>query len=127
MMTEVILKNASYFYMALIVLALIFICLTVVMSFFIPKPMTEKYFKKPYFNDFEIAFFTGFPYGFLKAPIFLRLGGFPKSGRKRKILGIEDVTPKWFSYLGKIYVYSYLLLFSFLAGFTVVLGIVYFS
>ncbi|MCG9594947.1 hypothetical protein L1D58_25530, partial [Vibrio diabolicus] len=44
-----------------------------VMHFLMPKKIVGNYFKKPYFNEFELSLFTGWPYAFFRTLMFVRL------------------------------------------------------
>ncbi|ARP01536.1 hypothetical protein K08M3_47240 [Vibrio alginolyticus] len=70
-----------------------------VMHFLMPKEIVGNYFKKPYFNEFELSLFTGWPYAFFRALMFVRLIVQPSSGEKRKLPNISREVPKWYRYL----------------------------
>ncbi|EPE6796470.1 hypothetical protein ACSKZ4_003125 [Vibrio alginolyticus] len=70
-----------------------------VMHFLMPKEIVGNYFKKPYFNEFELSLFTGWPYAFFRTLMFVRLIVQPSSGEKRKLPNISREVPKWYRYL----------------------------
>ncbi|EGQ9176984.1 TPA: hypothetical protein RG682_001433 [Vibrio alginolyticus] len=70
-----------------------------VMHFLMPKEIVRNYFKKPYFNEFELSLFTGWPYAFFRTLMFVRLIVQPSSGEKRKLPNISREVPKWYRYL----------------------------
>ncbi|EMB9233242.1 hypothetical protein U9608_000731 [Vibrio alginolyticus] len=70
-----------------------------VMHFLMPKEIVGSYFKKPYFNEFELSLFTGWPYAFFRTLMFVRLIVQPSSGEKRKLPNISREVPKWYRYL----------------------------
>ena len=70
-----------------------------VMHFLMPKKIVGNYFKKPYFNEFELSLFTGWPYAFFRTLMFVRLIVQPSSGEKRKLPNISREVPKWYRYL----------------------------
>ncbi|EGQ8019146.1 hypothetical protein KIN38_06155 [Vibrio sp. B511a] len=70
-----------------------------VMHFLMPKEVVGNYFKKPYFNEFELSLFTGWPYAFFRTLMFVRLIVQPSSGEKRKLPNISREVPKWYRYL----------------------------
>ncbi|EOX3948594.1 hypothetical protein ACNUCD_001734 [Vibrio alginolyticus] len=70
-----------------------------VMHFLMPKEIVGNYFKKPYFNEFELSLFTGWPYAFFRTLMFVRLIVQPSSGEKRKLPNISREVPKWYHYL----------------------------
>ncbi|EGQ7646649.1 TPA: hypothetical protein ACPJ0G_003699 [Vibrio alginolyticus] len=69
------------------------------MHFLMPKEIVGNYFKKPYFNEFELSLFTGWPYAFFRTLMFVRLIVQPSSGEKRKLPNISREVPKWYRYL----------------------------
>ncbi|EGQ8445808.1 hypothetical protein GTP59_03085 [Vibrio alginolyticus] len=70
-----------------------------VMHFLMPKEIVGNYFKKPYFNEFELSLFTGWPYAYFRTLMFVRLIVQPSSGEKRKLPNISREVPKWYRYL----------------------------
>ncbi|EJL6784010.1 MULTISPECIES: hypothetical protein [Vibrio] len=70
-----------------------------VMHFLMPKEIVGNYFKKPYFNEFELSLFTGWPYAFFRTLMFVRLIVQPSSGEKRKLPNISREVPEWYRYL----------------------------
>src|SRR5690625_1809112 len=57
------------------------VCLVLALAVhpFVPKAMLETYFKPPYFSRGEVVAFTGFPLGYIRTAMFMRLAGFPRS------------------------------------------------
>lgn len=76
--------------------------------FFVPKAMLRTYFREPYFSTFEIEFFTGLPFAYIRTVMFMRLAGWPKSGRKRGLTEAYKLAPMWFRYVSKFVVGSFL-------------------
>ncbi|HHF3219938.1 TPA: hypothetical protein ACPJ2X_000945 [Vibrio diabolicus] len=70
-----------------------------IMHLLMPKKIVGNYFKKPYFNEFELSLFTGWPYAFFRTLMFVRLIVQPSSGKKRKLPNISGEVPKWYRYL----------------------------
>jgi hypothetical protein len=70
--------------------------------FFVPKQLLKAYFKPPYFSPTEIEFFTGFPFAYMRTIMFMRLAGFPKSGKRRGVGGADKMAPRWFLITSKI-------------------------
>jgi hypothetical protein len=68
----------------------------------VPKALLRTYFKEPYFSPAEIEFFTGFPFGYIRTVMFMRLAGFPKSGKKRGLTEAYKLAPRWFQIASKI-------------------------
>ncbi len=69
-----------------------------------PKPVLEKYFKPPYFKAGECEIFTGIPYGFMRTLMFMRVLGFPGSGKKRGLSEAYKSAPHWYVILSRIIV-----------------------
>src|SRR5690625_7794465 len=69
---------------------------------FVPKVMLRAYFKEPYFSATEIEIFTGFPLGYMRTGMFMRLAGFPSSGQKRGMTEAYKLAPRWFRSLSRI-------------------------
>lgn len=75
---------------------------------FVPRVMLQTYFKPPYFSRGEIAAFTGFPLGYIRTVMFMRLAGFPSSGKKRGLTEAYLLAPTWFRVLSRIFVIVFL-------------------
>ena len=73
-----------------------------VMHLLVPKQLLQTYFKEPYFSPAEIEFFTGFPFGYIRTVMFMRLAGFPKSGKKRGLTEAYELAPQWFKTASRI-------------------------
>ena len=89
--------------------ALIFI-----IHFLMPKRVLKTYFKEPYFKLAEITAFSGFPLGYMRTLMFMRLLGFPSSGKRRNLEKVCDIAPVWLCGLSKYVVISFLASFSLL-------------
>ncbi|HHX8274551.1 TPA: hypothetical protein ACVOYM_002902 [Vibrio diabolicus] len=72
-----------------------------IMHLTMPKAITIKYFKEPYFNEFELSLFTGWPYAFFRTLMFARLIFQPNSGKKRGLPDISNEVPSWYFWLAK--------------------------
>lgn len=48
------------------------------------KAMLETYYKPPYCSRGEVVAFTGFPLGYIRAAMFMRLAGFPSSRKNER-------------------------------------------
>jgi len=94
-----------------------------VMHFLMPKKIVGNYFKKPYFNEFELSLFTGWPYAFFRTLMFVRLIVQPSSGKKRKLPDVSQEVPRWYRLLSFILIWviminsTMLTLVFFIAGF----------
>jgi len=65
--------------MLAVMLSIVFIF---IMHILMPKKVLKVYFKEPYFGPGEIAMFTGFPFGYMRTTMFMRILAFPASGKK---------------------------------------------
>lgn len=81
----------------------------VCMHFFVPKAMLQTYFKPPYFSSTEVEIFTGFPLGYMRTVMFMRLAGWPNSGKKRGLTEAYKLAPPWFRRASKIIVTTFVL------------------
>lgn len=102
---------AWWFYIWLALLAATMCCLlaTFVMRFLVPKSLLKTYFKEPYFSRGEVAIFSSFPFGYMRTIMFMRLAGFPQSGKKRGLTEAYKLTPMWFRLASKIIVSAFVI------------------
>jgi len=91
-------------YMLLILSVGIMAFAILVMHFFVPKTLIEKYFKPPYFKPAECAMFSGFPFAIIRTIMFLRILGYPKSGKNRGLTEVYKLVPAWYRNISKIIV-----------------------
>lgn len=101
-----LMTNAFYWFVLSLFIA-IFCCLIFIFifHFFVPKVMTETYFKEPYFSAFEIELFTGPPYAYMRSAMMMRLAAWPDCGKKRGIPATaHEVCPVWFQVVSKIFI-----------------------
>lgn len=107
MSLEVLLK---VFYVWVILLAACMVCIaaTFFIHFLVPKSLLRTYFKKPYFSAGEIAVFSAFPFIFMRTVMFMRLVGFPNSGKTRGLTEAHKMAPKWFRFISKIVVSAFI-------------------
>lgn len=82
--------------------------LTFIMHALVLKSLLHTYFKEPYFSPAEIGFFTGFPFGYIRTVMFMRLVAFPNSGKKRGLTSAYTLAPSWFRVISKVIVVSFL-------------------
>lgn len=80
-----------------------------VMHIFVPKKLLQTFFKEPYFSSAEIEFFTGFPFGYIRTVMFMRLAGFPQSGKKRDLMDAYKFVPPWFRTASKVILITFLI------------------
>jgi len=81
-------------------LSLVFIF---IMHILMPKKVLKTYFKEPYFRPGEIAMFTGIPFGYMRTSMFMRILGFPASGKKRGVENAYKLAPIWYCKLSKYF------------------------
>ena len=79
-----------------------------IMHFLMPKQVVKTYFKKPYFNPFELSFFSGFPFAFYRSAMFMRVLGVPSSGKKRGLTEAYKLAPVWYCKVSKYFIYFFL-------------------
>lgn len=91
-------------YMLLILCVGVMTFTIVVMHFLVPKALIEKYFKPPYFKSAECAMLSGFPFAIIRTIMFLRVLGYPKSGKKRGLTEAYKLVPDWYRKISKIVV-----------------------
>jgi len=89
----------------------------------IPKRVLKTYFKEPYFKLAETTAFSGFPFGYIRTLMFMRLLGFPSSGKKRGLENVYETAPVWLCSLSKYVVISFLASFSFLLLLMAIAGV----
>ncbi|MCP3669451.1 MAG: hypothetical protein GY814_03240 [Gammaproteobacteria bacterium] len=98
-----------------------------VMHFLMPREVLKRYFKPPYFREFECLFFSGVPYAPIRTVMFMRTIANPQSGLKRGITRADRLVPTWYRICSKIviiaiYVGAAASLFFLIGG-----GVVFFS
>jgi len=91
-----------------VALVLVFVMILVA-HVLMPRRLLKAYFKPPYFKKGEVIMFTGFPFGYIRTVMFMRLMAYPTSGAKRGLTQAFEMAPRWFR------VYSKLTLLSFAA------------
>ena len=90
-----------------------FIVLTasiLIMHYLMPKAVIERYFKPPYFREFEYRLFSGVPYAPMRTIMFMRAIAFPNSGKKRGITHADKLVSNGYKVASKIVVISILVL-----------------
>jgi hypothetical protein len=97
-----------YFWLLLLGACMICLALTLIIHFLVPKSLLETYFKEPYFARWEIVTFSSFPFGYMRTLMFMRLAGFPNSGKKRGLTEAYKLTPNWFRLASKIVVSAFI-------------------
>jgi hypothetical protein len=85
---------------------LIVIPYTLILHFFVPKALLEKYFRPPHFGEFERHLFTGIPYAPMRTIMFMWVIVYPRVGRKRKLTEMYKDVPHWFRIASKIGIYG---------------------
>jgi hypothetical protein len=93
-----------YIYMGLIAGAGLIPIFVGIMTLLMPKPVLDKYFKPPYFKAGECAFLTGIYFGLVRTAMFMRVLGFPGSGKKRGMTEVYKLAPRWYIILSRIIV-----------------------
>jgi len=84
---------------------------TFIMHILMPRKVLETYFKEPHFSSTEITMFTGFPLGYMRTVMFMRILGFSASGKKRGVEDAYKLAPVWFCKLSKYIIVSFFIIF----------------
>lgn len=116
-----LLRQLSGWYLLLMIVLIVYLAILFIVHFFVPKALLRAYFREPYFSAAEIVYFTGPPYAYIRTAMFMRLAGWPSSGRKRGITGIDEIVPPWFRLISKFMIYALLCLTFFLLVMTAVM------
>ena len=103
-----LLRQLSGWYLLLLIVLIAYLAIIFIVHFFVPKALLRAYFREPYFSPAEIEFFTGFPFAYIRTAMFMRLAGWPNSGKKRGITGVNKLVPRWFRYVSKFLIYTLL-------------------
>lgn len=75
----------------------------VVLTFLTPKRMLQAYFREPYFNAFELNFFTGLN-AYFRTSIILKLAAWSNTDRKRGIPeDLHKLCPAWLQIISRWY------------------------
>lgn len=96
------LRLPSYLFAILLIACMVCLIFIFVIHFLVPRNLLRKYFKEPYFSPAETEFFSGFPFGYIRTVMFMRLVGFPKSGKKRGLTEAYRLAPPWFRLTSKV-------------------------
>lgn len=107
-----LLRYPTYLWAALLVALMGWLVVMFVMHFFVPKKMIETYFKEPYFSRSEIAVFSAFPFNYFRDVMFMRLAGWPESGKKRGLVDAHKLAPSWFKTVSKILIRFLMVVFT---------------
>ena len=87
--------HVFYLLMGTFASAFILIPCVVAMQFLMPRTVLKRYWKEPYFRPFELVLFTG-----VLAPIrtlmFIWAVVFPRLGKKRNVIGVREMVPRWY-------------------------------
>lgn len=104
-MSVEILKQLSYLLFILLTASMFWLVIIFILHFFVPKAMLRAYFREPYFSAIEIELFSSFPLFYMRTAMFMRLAGWPESGRKRGLPRNDTLIPPWFRYISKILIW----------------------
>lgn len=107
-----LLRYPTYLWAILLVANMAYIGIVFLVHFFVPKDMLRTYFREPYFSPAEIEFFTGFPFAYMRTAMFMRLAGWPSSGKRRGLTDAYKLAPLWFQRLSRVFIRIFLIIFS---------------
>ena len=96
---------------------------TFVMHILMPRKVLETYFKEPHFSPTEIVVFTGFPLGYMRTVMFMRILGFPASGKRRKVEDAYKLAPSWFCKSSRYIIASFFIIFPLILLIAVFFGV----
>jgi hypothetical protein len=99
----------SYLFIVLLLTSMVCLVVAFLIRFFVPKGMEETCFQEPFFSPAEIAIYSAFPFNFFKPFIFMRLAGFPQSGKKRGLTEAYKLAPLWFRQFSRAFIWVFLL------------------
>lgn len=91
-----LLRYPTYLWAILLVALIGWLIVMFAMHFFAPKKLIETYFKEPHFSRSELAIFSAFPFNYFRDIMFMRLAGWPASGKKRGLTEAYKLAPRWF-------------------------------
>lgn len=120
------LRYPTYVWVALLLITMALQPVLFALHFVVPRAMLRTYFKKPYFSSAEVAFFSAFPFFFIRTIMFMRLAAWPNSGKKRGLTEAYLMAPPWFRVISKIYIVIFLVVFPPAAILVVVLSAAFF-
>lgn len=80
------------------------------MHFLMPPIILDKYFRPPYFGEFERSMFTGIPYAPMRTIMFMGVIAYPKMGKKRKLTEVYRDTPRWYRIASKAFIYQLIII-----------------
>ena len=106
-----LLRYPTYACFILLLILMTLQALLLVIHFFAPKSMLRTYFKEPYFSSTEVAFFSTFPFFFMRTVMFMRLAGWPNSGKRRGLTDAYELAPLWFRVVSKVFILIFLISF----------------
>lgn len=69
--------------------------LVIIIYFLIPKHFLKNHFTPPHFSQTEVIMLSGFPTFFIRTVMFMRLLGFPSSGKLRGLENAYKTQPTW--------------------------------
>lgn len=115
----------AYFWVILLLITMALTPALFFIHFFVPKAMLRTYFKEPYFSSTELAFFSAFPFFFMRTAMFMRLAAWPSSGKRRGLTEAYKLAPPWFRVISKIFIVVLLVFFPPTAVFGVILSIAF--
>lgn len=107
-----LLRYPTYVWAALLVALIAWLVTMFLLHFFVPKSMIERYFKEPYFSRHEIAVYSAFPFNYFRDIMFMRLAGWPNSGKRRGLTEVYKMAPSWFRIVSRISIVFFVGVFS---------------
>jgi hypothetical protein len=109
-----LLRYPTYLWAILLVALIGWLVVMFVMHFFIPKKLVDACFKEPHFSRSELTIFSTFPFNYFRDIMFMRLAGWPQSGRKRGLTDAYTLAPRWFQVISRLLIRFLIVNFSLL-------------
>lgn len=101
-----------YSWFVLLSVTIAFLVIALFLHLCIPAAMKQTYFCEPYFSRAELAIFSVFPFCYFKVFMFMRLAGWPDSGKKRGLTEAYKLAPVWFQHLSRVFIRLHLFIFA---------------
>lgn len=106
-----LLRYPSYALAILLFIGMALLTLLFFIHWIVPKEMLRAYFKEPYFSSTEVAFFSAFPFFFMRTVMFMRIAAWPSSGKRRGLSDAYQLAPRWFQVMSKTFILIFFISF----------------
>ena len=104
---QISILDLSTLFFSILIIGFFYVPTTwLLLSLFTPKILLTQYFKEPHFTHTETYLMKEFPGFLIRTAIFGWIITFPSLDKKRDLIGIIDITPKWYSLTLKFFIIS---------------------